>query len=77
MPLNADETATHVREVTVADLDLICRHREEMFRDAGSPDDDLAVMTEHFRRGSLPGLPTAHISASSSAATGSRLVAWG
>jgi GNAT superfamily N-acetyltransferase len=49
MPLNIDETAMQVREVTVADLDLICRHREEMFRDAGSPDGDLAVMTEHFR----------------------------
>jgi GNAT superfamily N-acetyltransferase len=38
-----------IRPVSAEDLELICRHREEMFRDAGSPDDDLVVMTEHFR----------------------------
>ena len=38
-----------VRPVAPQDLDLICRHREEMFRDAGTPDLDLSVMTQHFR----------------------------
>jgi ribosomal protein S18 acetylase RimI-like enzyme len=38
-----------IRPVSADDLELICRHREEMFRDAGSSDDDLAVMTGHFR----------------------------
>jgi GNAT superfamily N-acetyltransferase len=31
------------------DLDLICRHREEMFRDAGSDNAALRVMTGNFR----------------------------
>jgi|SRR5579863_3384212 len=56
MPLDADETEAQIREVTVADLDLICRHREEMFRDAGSPEDDLALMTRHFRTWLAPQL---------------------
>lgn len=38
-----------VRPVTPQDLDVICRHREEMFRDAGAPDLDLSAMTQHFR----------------------------
>ena len=38
-----------VRPVTPKDLDVICRHREEMFRDAGTPDLELSVMTQHFR----------------------------
>jgi ribosomal protein S18 acetylase RimI-like enzyme len=38
-----------VRPVTPDDLELICRHREEMFRDAGCDDQTLSVMTEHFR----------------------------
>ena len=38
-----------IREVTPDDLELICRHREEMFRDAGTPEAVLAAMTEHFR----------------------------
>lgn len=44
-----DDSAIQIRGIGPSDLELICRHREEMFRDAGSPDDDLAVMTEHFR----------------------------
>lgn len=39
----------HIREVTPDDLELICRHREEMFRDAGTPEAVLIEMTEHFR----------------------------
>jgi GNAT superfamily N-acetyltransferase len=38
-----------IRAITARDLELICRHREEMFLDAGSPKADLADMTEHFR----------------------------
>jgi ribosomal protein S18 acetylase RimI-like enzyme len=36
------------RPVGPDDLELICRHREEMFRDAGR-EDGLSRMTEHFR----------------------------
>jgi ribosomal protein S18 acetylase RimI-like enzyme len=39
----------HVRPVARQDLDLVCRHRAEMFRDAGTTEDALSVMTEHFR----------------------------
>lgn len=38
-----------IREVAPADLELICRHREEMFRDAGSDERTLVRMTRHFR----------------------------
>jgi ribosomal protein S18 acetylase RimI-like enzyme len=38
-----------VRELCDGDLDLICRHREEMFRDAGRDDNVLRTMTQHFR----------------------------
>ena len=38
-----------IRALDVGDLELVCRHREEMFRDAGSDDDVLLPMTEHFR----------------------------
>ena len=44
-----DESAVQSRAVRCSDLDLICRHREEMFRDAGSDEGGLAVMTQHFR----------------------------
>jgi ribosomal protein S18 acetylase RimI-like enzyme len=37
------------RTLGPGDLDLICRHREEMFRDAGQSETVLSVMTEHFR----------------------------
>lgn len=43
------ETPIAVRSVEPDDLELICHHREEMFRDAGSAEQDLPVMTEHFR----------------------------
>jgi len=38
-----------VRPLTPDDLDLICRHREEMFREAGRDDAVLRAMTERFR----------------------------
>ena len=37
------------REVAPADLDLICRHREEMFRESGWPNATLAAMAQPFR----------------------------
>jgi GNAT superfamily N-acetyltransferase len=44
------------RAVTPADLELICRHREAMFRDAGQPENVLANMTIHFREWLRPKL---------------------
>ena len=38
-----------IRTLHSTDLDLVCRHREEMFRDAGRGDDVLLPMTAHFR----------------------------
>lgn len=38
-----------VRKLTVSDVELVCRHREAMFRDAGRSEDVLHVMTRHFR----------------------------
>lgn len=38
-----------IRALDVGDLELVCRHREEMFRDAGRCEDVLLPMTEHFR----------------------------
>jgi ribosomal protein S18 acetylase RimI-like enzyme len=38
-----------VRELCDGDLDLVCRHREEMFRDTGRDEDVLRTMTKHFR----------------------------
>jgi ribosomal protein S18 acetylase RimI-like enzyme len=35
--------------VAPSDLDLICHHRESMFRDMGSPDETLAAMRGPFR----------------------------
>jgi len=37
------------REVTLSDIELICRHREEMFREAGRDEEPLRIMTENFR----------------------------
>jgi ribosomal protein S18 acetylase RimI-like enzyme len=37
------------RPVTPADLDLICRHRHEMFKASGRRDEQLAAMSERFR----------------------------
>jgi ribosomal protein S18 acetylase RimI-like enzyme len=49
MDRSALEPAIEIRAVGPTDLDLICHHREEMFRDAGSGERSLAVMTESFR----------------------------
>lgn len=38
-----------VRELAEHDLDLVCRHREAMFRDAGRSDDVLEAMRRPFR----------------------------
>ncbi len=38
-----------VRELVEHDLDLVCRHREAMFRDAGRSDDVLEAMRRPFR----------------------------
>jgi GNAT superfamily N-acetyltransferase len=45
-----------LRNVSAADLDLVCRHREEMFREAGSPETDLAAMSAPFRSWLAPRL---------------------
>lgn len=39
-----------LRPLQLDDLDLVCRHREDMFREAGRPDDLLDAMREPFRR---------------------------
>jgi ribosomal protein S18 acetylase RimI-like enzyme len=39
----------NVRSLCEGDVELICRHREEMFRDAGRSEDVLQTMTAHFR----------------------------
>ena len=49
MDSSALEPAIEIRAVGPEDLDVICHHREEMFRDAGSDERSLAVMTENFR----------------------------
>jgi ribosomal protein S18 acetylase RimI-like enzyme len=46
----------NVRELCEADLELVCRHRAAMFREAGGSDDVLHTMTEHFRRWLAPRL---------------------
>jgi ribosomal protein S18 acetylase RimI-like enzyme len=38
-----------VRPLDVQDLELICRHREAMFREAGRDEATLRTMTTHFR----------------------------
>lgn len=38
-----------VRPVVPSDIDLICRHRKEMFREAGSPEANLKAMADPFR----------------------------
>ncbi|ASU39225.1 GNAT family N-acetyltransferase [Herbaspirillum sp. meg3] len=38
-----------IRPPHIDDIDIICRHREEMFREAGRDDKTLAEMTSAFR----------------------------
>jgi ribosomal protein S18 acetylase RimI-like enzyme len=45
-----------VRPVCADDLDLVCRHREAMFREAGRDDATLRTMTTHFRAWLAPRL---------------------
>jgi len=45
-----------IRPLHTDDLELVCRHREEMFRDAGRNEDVLIPMTEHFREWVRPRL---------------------
>jgi ribosomal protein S18 acetylase RimI-like enzyme len=37
------------RKLTSHDTELVCRHREEMFREAGRDEITLQTMAEHFR----------------------------
>ena len=46
----------NLRNVSAADLDLVCRHREEMFRESGCPEADLAAMSAPFRSWLAPRL---------------------
>jgi len=45
-----------VRPLDVQDLELICRHREAMFREAGRDEATLRTMTTHFRAWLAPRL---------------------
>ncbi|CAB3759934.1 GNAT family N-acetyltransferase [Paraburkholderia humisilvae] len=45
-----------VRALEEADLELVCRHREQMFRDAGRDEAVLQTMTAHFREWLRPRL---------------------
>ncbi|RDI99039.1 N-acetyltransferase [Dyella solisilvae] len=45
-----------IRTLDADDLDLICQHREAMFRDAGQRDDVLTLMTGNFREWVKPRL---------------------
>lgn len=50
------EDKMEVRELAADDVELVCRHREEMFRDAGRTEDVLQVMTQNFREWVTPRL---------------------
>lgn len=45
-----------IRHLNEDDLELVCQHREAMFRDAGKGDDVLLPMTTHFREWLRPRL---------------------
>jgi ribosomal protein S18 acetylase RimI-like enzyme len=45
-----------VRALEEADLELVCRHREQMFREAGRDEGVLQSMTAHFREWLRPHL---------------------
>lgn len=45
-----------LRPVRSSDLDLICRHRQEMFRESGRPPAQVAAMAEPFREWLAPRL---------------------
>ncbi len=45
-----------LRPLTPADLELVCRHREEMFRESGRPSEGIAAMSAPFREWLAPRL---------------------
>jgi GNAT superfamily N-acetyltransferase len=45
-----------VRKLYEEDIETVCRHREDMFRDAGRAEDVLRPMTKHFREWLRPRL---------------------
>jgi ribosomal protein S18 acetylase RimI-like enzyme len=45
-----------IRELVDGDLEIVCRHREAMFREAGCSEDVLSTMTAHFREWLKPRL---------------------
>lgn len=59
MDPEALEPPLAIRAVGPDDLELICHHREEMFRDAGTDERLLTVMTENFRPWLAPRLADA------------------
>lgn len=48
-PLTCSLTGPLVRPLRIDDVELICRHREQMFLEAGRPIALLETMTAHFR----------------------------
>lgn len=49
IPGGIEFSGLQVRRLVPQDLELICRHREAMFLEAGGDPAALRVMTEHFR----------------------------
>lgn len=49
IPGDIEFSGLQVRRLVPDDLELICRHREAMFLEAGGDPAALRVMTEHFR----------------------------
>lgn len=49
IPGDVEFSGLQVRRLLPDDLELICRHREAMFLEAGGDPAALRVMTEHFR----------------------------
>lgn len=41
---------TDLRPISPKDIDLVCRHREEMFREAGKSAENLVAMADPFHR---------------------------
>lgn len=56
IPGDIDFAPLTVRRVLPEDADVICVHREAMFREAGGDPATLRVMSEHFRPWLLPRL---------------------
>jgi GNAT superfamily N-acetyltransferase len=56
LPAEGRPLSYDFRPVTAADLELVCRHRHEMFKASGRTDEVLAPMTEAFREWLRPRL---------------------